>query len=337
MSPPLMVGDLGDEVPRGFPLRHHRRSGGARTGRRHLRPYPVMKVGAEDVGASALGETFWCSRYRDPIAHPARRSRSSRLAPTKSHVFAPAPFWHIQCLLHGMRDVLLRAALVVGLVTSVFGCAGADGDPAAETDAASSEALHAEGFRYPFQTWDHDGAQRDMPVSIIFVSKHPHMVDRVYGQVEARPIGLTDSGAEMTLSGVGGSRPGVHSTDPWTSHSAGRKGAWGCWGKCADHTDIHLRTYGPDGHDGTQVYQGSHGTWPYYLVATTHFDVSENTPQERFGYQDVARRLLVDKLVRAGEWRVVGSVDVHNACSRRIDSKHFCKHDGRALVVSIDG
>ena len=77
--------------------------------------------------------------------------------------------------------------------------------------------------------------------------------------------------------------------------------------------------------------------WPYYLIATTHFDIDENSAHEDFGYQDKARSLLVDKMVGAHKWRVVGSVDVRNACHTRLDPKHLCEHDGKAMVVSIDG
>jgi hypothetical protein len=226
-------------------------------------------------------------------------------------------------------------------VSIATGCGGAGDDSGAQADDSSehvdeaSEDLRAPGFAYDFQTWDHDGAKRDNPVSLLFVSEKPDMVSRVYDQIG--DVGLTHGGGKMTLSGVGGSRPGVSSTDRWTSHSAGRKGAFGCWGQCASHTDIHLRTYGPDGHDGTQVYQGKAGALPYYLVATIHFDVSENTAQEDFGYQDRARSLLVDKMVAARKWRVAGSVDVKNACHGRVDPKHMCLHDGRALVIDIDG
>jgi hypothetical protein len=240
-----------------------------------------------------------------------------------------------------MNKVLALPVFVLGLMM-VAGCAGGDGagpDEESSEDADStgeaSEALTASGFKYGFQNWDHDGAHRDNPVSLVFVSRTSDMVDRVYGQIG--DVGLTHGGGDMTLSGVGGSRPGVSSTDSWTSKSAGRKGAWGCWGHCAAKTDIHLRTYGPDGHEGTQVYQGSYGVRPYYLIATIHFDVSENTSHEDFGYQDRARSLLVDKMVGARKWRVIGSVDVKNACNRRIDAKHLCAHDGKALIVSIDG
>lgn len=203
--------------------------------------------------------------------------------------------------------------------------------------AVPSGKIKAEFIKYKFQNWDYDGAKRDNPVSVIFVSNSPDMVDRVYEQVAA--VGLTGSGNEMTLSGIGGSRPGVNPTDPWTSHSAGRKGAFGCWGRCGSKTDIHLRTYGPDGKKGTQVYQGDgYGLRPYYLIATVHFDVKENTPAESFGYQDKARSLLVNKLVAEGKWSVLrSSVDVRNSCDRWLDAKHRCKHNGKAWLISIDG
>lgn len=206
-------------------------------------------------------------------------------------------------------------------------------EPAAVTEGITSTEIHVDGFDYPFENWDHDGAKVDNPVSLLFVSDRPNVVARVYDQVAS--VGLTRSGSKMTLSGVGGSRPGVNPNDPWTSRSAGRKGAFGCWGKCGAHTDIHLRTYGPDGKAGTQVHQ-SGGLGPYYVVATIHFDIDENTPQADFGDQDRARTLLVDKLVAARKWRVRKSVDVENACNKRLDARHLCRHDGKALVIDID-
>jgi hypothetical protein len=204
-----------------------------------------------------------------------------------------------------------------------------------EAGAAPASQVKAQGIKYKFQNWDQDGSTRDNPVSIIFVSKKSDMVDRVYVQV--KKVGLTKNGSKMTLKGVGGSRPGVNPTDPWTSKSAGRKGAFGCWGHCSAGTDIHLRTYGPDGSRGTQVYQGGYGFRPYYLIATVHFDVDENTSREKFGWQDRARGLLVKKLVSRGDWRVLSTVTVKNACSGWRDAHHWCKHDGKAQIVSIDG
>jgi hypothetical protein len=200
---------------------------------------------------------------------------------------------------------------------------------------AASSQIHASYIKYSFQNWDYDGGSRDNPVSIIFVSNSPNMVSRVYSQVGS--VGLSGGGDKMTLSGIGGSRPGVNPRDPWTSHSAGRKGAFGCWGHCGSKTDIHVRTYGPDGRWGTQVYQGSYGYRPYYLIATIHFDVNENTSHSDFGYQDRARSLLVNKLVAAHKWTVLTSVAVQNACNRRTDAHHLCRHDGRAWLISIDG
>lgn len=228
------------------------------------------------------------------------------------------------------RGLTARMLAVVGVVATLLVLDGAI------ANAAPPGEINAAYIRYKFQNWDYDGSsKKDNPVSIIFVSNSPNMVERVYNQIAT--VSLTGSGSKMTLSGIGGSRPGVNPTDPWTSHSAGRKGAFGCWGHCGSTTDIHLRTYGPDGRVGTQVYQGSYGYRPYYLIATTHFDVRENTPSSDFGYQDQARSLLVNKLVAAYKWTVLTSVDVQNACNRRIDAHHLCRHDGRALLVSIDG
>ena len=241
-----------------------------------------------------------------------------------------------------------RAVLVIlGLVVAAgpIGCAGAndaegsEGAVGVSTDALSFSAqqVTAAGFAYPFENWDHDPSNDDKvdnPVSIIFVSSSPNLVARMYDQVESE--GLTHSGSKMTLSGIGGSRPGVRATDPWTSESAGRKGAFGCWDQCSSKTDIHIRTYGPDGHEGTQIYQSTRGIAPYYLLATTHFDIDENTPQADFGYQDTARGLLVDKMVAARKWKVVGSVLVDNECAGRINGSHLCEHDGTATIVDID-
>ena len=191
------------------------------------------------------------------------------------------------------------------------------------------------GFKYSFDSWDHDGAKNDNPVALIFVSTKADLVSRVYAAVEAE--GLTHSGSKMSLSGMGGSRPGVNASDAWRSESAGRKGAFGSWGHCSAKTDIHIRTYGPDGRDGTQVYQGSAGIRPYYLVATIHFDVNENTPQADFGYQDTARSLLLNRMIGAKKWSRIGSVNVHNACNSRVNASHMCQHDGEALVIDIDG
>ena len=233
----------------------------------------------------------------------------------------------------------MRTAFIALLVLS--SCAadsasvdGEEAEAAVVTEGIASTSIHVEDFEYPFENWDHDGKKVDHPVTIVFVSDRPEVVARVYEQVES--VGLTHSGGKMTLSGIGGSRPGVNPTDPWTSSSAGRKGAFGCWGKCGARTDIHLRTYGPDGKVGTQVYQGKSGIKPYYLVATTHFDIDENTPQADFGDQDRARGFLVDELVAARKWRVLKSVDMKNACDKRLDARHLCRHDGKALVIDID-
>jgi hypothetical protein len=244
-----------------------------------------------------------------------------------------------------MMHAFFRATAVasLALVPCVTGCgseAHADGDwdgttEEAATSALTSASVTAPGFKYAFENWDHDGANVDNPVALIFVSTHADLVSRVYTQVET--VGLTHSGSKMELSGVGGSRPGVNPTDPWSSESAGRKGAFGCWGQCSTKADIHVRTYGPDGRDGTQVYQGSDGVRPYYLIATVHYDVNENTPQADFGYQDEARGLLVAKMVGAKTWRVLGSVNVKNACNQRLNKSHKCEHDGTAQIVSIDG
>jgi hypothetical protein len=213
---------------------------------------------------------------------------------------------------------------------------GEDDEGAADNTAASAQALRATGLEYSFENWDHDGAKNDNPVALVFVSNKPNLVDRVYAAVEAE--GLTHSGSKMSLAGVGGSRPGVNPTDPWHSQSAGRKGAFGCWGHCTSKTDIHIRTYGPDGHEGTQVYQGSAGIRPYYLIATVHFDVNENTPQADFGYQDTARSLLLAHMIGAKKkWRQLGSVNVRNACNGRVNRTHMCQHDGKALIIDIDG
>jgi hypothetical protein len=230
--------------------------------------------------------------------------------------------------------------LLVSAVVFTTGCAArgdddADHEGAADNIAASAQALSATGFEYSFQNWDHDGAKNDNPVALIFVSTKPDLVDRVYAAVEAE--GLTHSGSKMSLSGVGGSRPGVNPTDPWSSESAGRKGAFGCWGHCTSKTDIHIRTYGPDGRDGTQVYQGTAGIRPYYLIATIHFDVNENTPQADFGYQDTARSLLLNRMMGAKKWSQIGSVNVQNACNGRVNASHMCEHDGEALIIDIDG
>jgi hypothetical protein len=158
------------------------------------------------------------------------------------------------------RPLLFALALAI----SAFGCASAEGDMNAddtdgettgeETAAITSHPIASAevqpgGFKYRFQNWDHDGKHVDNPVSILFVSAKPNLVERVYDQLAS---------------------------------------------------------------------------------------VNENTPKADFGYQDQARSLLVDKMVTAKKWRVLQSVDVQNACDERLDAKHLCKHDGKALVVSID-
>lgn len=195
--------------------------------------------------------------------------------------------------------------------------------------------IHAHGFVHGFWDYDRDSTKVDNPVTIVFVSRHPHMVDRVYDQLDA--VGIDSGGSKMTLAGYGGSRPGVSSTDSWHSHSAGRKGAFGCWGHCGNKTDIHVRTYGPDGKNGTQVYQGSAGYAPYYLVATVHFDVDENTSRATFGYNDRARDTLIAHMTARHTWTVKATVDIpRSSCYGWFDSSHFCDSDGRAKVVSID-
>lgn len=197
--------------------------------------------------------------------------------------------------------------------------------------------IHAHGFEHGFWNYDYDTGKRyvDNPVTIVFVSKHPDMVDRVYSQLGS--VGIGKHGGSMELGGYGGSRPGVSTTDSWRSHSAGRKGAYGCWGHCGSKTDIHLRTYGPDGRKGTQVYQGSYGYAPYYLVATVHFDVNENTSKETFGYNDRARYLLINHLVARHTWHVKAKVTVPGSrCYGWFDAKHYCDSDGTGTVVNID-
>lgn len=88
---------------------------------------------------------------------------------------------------------------------------------------------------------------------------------------------------------------------------------------------------------GGKVYQGNYGYRPYYLIATTHFDMNENTANSDFGYQDQARSLLVNELVAKHTWSVLTLVNVQNACNSRVDTHHLCRHDGKALLVSIDG
>lgn len=207
------------------------------------------------------------------------------------------------------------------------------GESTSDLTTYASVRVKPAGFKYEFDNWDHDGPKVDNPVSIIFVSDKPDLVDRVYSQVESQS--LRGGGSKMRLTGIGGSRPGVNEYDPWHSDSAGRKGAFGCWGKCDPKTNIHIRTYGPNGRKGTQVYQGSFGVAPYYLLATVHFDRDENTPKADFGYQDEARRLLVERMVAAKKWRVIGSVDVKNACNGRMDRTHLCQHDGTATLIEI--
>lgn len=233
------------------------------------------------------------------------------------------------------RSLLVAIAIVLATGCAAPGADEEDDETAADNTGASSQALSATGFKYSFQNWDHDGAKNDNPVALIFVSNKPDMVDRVYASVEAE--GLTHSGSKMSLSGVGGSRPGVSATDAWHAESAGRKGAFGCWGHCTSKTDIHIRTYGADGRAGTQVYQGSAGIRPYYLIATVHFDVNENTPQADFGYQDKARSLLLARMIGAKKWSQIGAVNVQNSCNGRVNASHMCQHDGKALIIDIDG
>jgi hypothetical protein len=202
------------------------------------------------------------------------------------------------------------------------------------------QSVTPSGFAYRFWNWDFDeGANHvDNPVTIIFVSDQDHLVDHVYTGVQA--AGLKASGAPMLLRGVGGSRPGVSSTDHWGSTSHGRKEEKeykGCWGQCQPYTDIHLRIYGPNGSRGTQVYQGGLGSWgDYYAPATVHFDVKEGEPDQHFGYQGRARELLVGHMVQLHKWTKLGQVSVGNSCYEWFDHEHYCDSDGMAWVVRVN-
>jgi len=110
----------------------------------------------------------------------------------------------------------VRTAFIALLVLS--SCAadsasvdGEEAEAAVVTEGIASTSIHVEDFEYPFENWDHDGKKVDHPVTIVFVSDRPEVVARVYEQVES--VGLTHSGGKMTLSGIGGSRPGVNPTD----------------------------------------------------------------------------------------------------------------------------
>ena len=200
---------------------------------------------------------------------------------------------------------------------------------------AAGHLVSVHGFAHRFDNFDYDGGNKiDNPVTMVFVSKRPNMVERVYDQLDS--VGIDSGGSKMTLSGWGPSRSGVGNT-AWHSHSAGRKGAFGCWGHCSSKTDIHVRTYGPDGRKGTQVYQGSRGYAPYYLVATVHFDANENTSKATFGYNDRARYYLVNHMVARHTWHVKASVTVPgSSCYGWFDNSHFCDSNGKAQVISID-
>ena len=208
----------------------------------------------------------------------------------------------------------------------------------AQSAQAAPGMIHAPHFLHAFQNWDYDENLHkwDNPVTIIFVSYAPNMVGRVYSQLAQ--VGMTGGGSSaIRLSGLGGSRPGVSTTDSWTSHSAGRKGANGCFGYCLSWTDIHVRTFGPNGLYGTQVYQGGYGYRPYYLVATIHYDRNEGGSNEAFGWQDTARHVLGVKMTSLHLWTTIGYTPVGNACSGWIDSKHYCESSGNAAIISIDG
>lgn len=232
------------------------------------------------------------------------------------------------------RVIVTATAIAFVAITSVL-----TATPAAAASVPIS--VRPTGFAHQFWNFDYDTTTHrpDNPVTIIFVSTKSNMVGRIYSQLAGQDD--THSGGKMTLEGWGGSRPGVGNTK-WSSHSAGRKtslslfdSSWACWRTCAPTTDVHLRTYGPDGRAGTQVYQGSYGNYPYYVIGTTHYDVSENTSAEKFGYNDTARATLYNHMKTHG-WHYKSSVWVNNKCARWVDSKHYCQSNGYAWVISID-
>jgi hypothetical protein len=188
------------------------------------------------------------------------------------------------------------------------------------------------GFHHHFYNYDNGAGHTDNPVTIIFVSNSPNLVGRVYDAVEDE--GLVNSGDPMELKGFGYPTPHT-GTQAWTSDSHGRKDdPSGCRGQCKPAIDIHIRTYGADGPTGTQVYQST-GTYRYYMLATTHFDISEGTSSAHFGYNDHARAILVGHMQSIGKWTVVGKTYVSNKCYGWLDSRHFCDSDGWAVIVKI--
>lgn len=203
--------------------------------------------------------------------------------------------------------------------------------------------VHPYRSDYWFWNWDTDGGEAsvpDNPVSIIFRSHYPDMVDRVYGDLAQ--MGLTSGGDKMNLKGYGPSRSGV-TPSPWSSSSAGRKGNKGCVTPsgpfCKPDENVHVRTYGPDGQQGTQVYLGASG---YYLVATVHFDKAEGEPGQTFGYHTDAREALWSMAmwltwVHAIHWTYTANIALNNACVGYVrDVHHICDFDGYAWEVWID-
>ncbi len=235
------------------------------------------------------------------------------------------------------RTKLLRLGLLAGAVTLV--AAGLSGcEP-------NRKAVTAQGFKYRFDNWDYDenaGNRPDHPVSIIFVSNAPNVVTRTYQQMAGEVCGWLGcgNGGQMRLNGVGPSRPGVSETDPWRSFSNGQKTSVGC-AICPDaNSNIHLRLYGPNGRDGTQVYQGSYGNWQYYAIGTVHLDKNEGKSNEDFGYSNIARSHLLYAMAGAGKWVYEGRTWVDNRCTTtsiplEIDASHHCDHDGYAWIISI--
>ena len=190
------------------------------------------------------------------------------------------------------------------------------------------------GFSHAFYNFDYDTnrSRADNPVTIIFVSNHAGLVGRVYSELQLQ--GVDGRGSNMQMQGYGWSRSGIAGNEHWTSYAAGRKDPPGtCWGHCGTGVDIHLRAYGPSGREGTQIYQRS-GHWHYYAPATVHFDIDEgSSTNAHFGYSDHARQILVDHMVAAGKWRLVGSVWVNNACRHWVYQDQYCNSNGWAVLV----
>jgi hypothetical protein len=165
-----------------------------------------------------------------------------------------------------------------------------------------------------------DGAQRDWPVSLVFVG------NATIGKVKSalRGLGLTRRGNVHYL----GYRVG--------SASARFDGDRGLKTVCdANGTDVHVRLYAP-----TPADRFRDPEFGSFVVATTHLDRADgcSVPPQLFGFSEDAERRVGELVARRG-WRVQPDLlALGNAEPLRrdvLDPTHIWWSDGRATLVTV--